>query len=51
MAERHLAPVFIACHNHACYPEEDDIWPSNKVACGIIIVYFLVVWIKYSVEE
>src|SRR5574344_565907 len=51
MLERHLASVFITCHNHAGYPEENDIRTGNEVTCRIIIVYFIIVRLVYSVKH
>ena len=49
--ERELAHVFLACHNHAGNPEEDDIGTCNEVACGIVVLYLFVVGVVDAVEE
>ena len=49
--ERHLSFVFVSGHNHAGYPEEDDIRPCHQVACRIIIFDFFITRIVDTVEQ
>ena len=49
--ERHLARVFVARHNHARHPEEDDVRPGHEVARGVIVFQFRVTGIVDAVEE
>ena len=49
--ERELAHVFLACHNHAGNPEEDDVGTCYEVACGIVVLYLFVVGVVDAVEE
>ena len=49
--ERHLPYVFIASHDHAGNPEEDNVRTSNKVARGIIVVDFFIAGIVDAVKE
>ena len=51
MLERHGVAVLIASHYHSCHPEEDDVGTGDEVAGGVVVVYFLVVGMLYSVEE
>ena len=32
-----LAHKLISCHNHPCYPEEDNVRSGNKVICRIVV--------------
>ena len=50
-SERHVANILIASHNHAGYPEEDDIRTCHEDRCGIVILDLFVAGIVDSVEE
>ena len=49
--ERYLAGVLLASHNHAGYPEEDNVWSGNQVAGGVVIIEFLVAWVVDAIKE
>ena len=49
--ERHLAYIFIARHDHTCYPEEDDVRSRYQVCGGVVIVDFFVVGFLNSVKQ
>ncbi len=51
VAERFVALVFVASHNHTRNPEEDDIWARNEVGCRIVVFDFLILRLKDTVEE
>ena len=49
--KRHLSLVFVACHNHTGYPEEDNVRSCHKVACRIVVFDFFVARVVDSVEQ
>ena len=51
MLERHLAYIFIACHNHARHPEEDDVRTRHQVGSGVVVGQFLALGIVDAVEQ
>ena len=51
VAEGHVSQIFLACHNHACYPEEDDVGTCNEVSSGVVVFYFLVAWVVDAVKQ
>ncbi len=51
IVERLLTHIFIACHDHARNPEEDNIRTCNKRRCRIIILYLLIAGIIDAVEK
>ena len=51
VAEWNVLQVFLACHNHACHPEEDDVRTGHQVGGGVVVVDFLVAGVQYAVEQ
>ena len=51
VAERLAAGKAIAGHNHAGYPEEDDIRACYEVVGGVVVAYLLVARVKNAVEQ
>ena len=51
MLERHLALVFIARHNHTCYPEEDDIRTGYEVGGRVVVLDLFVIRVLDAVEQ
>ena len=51
VAEGYVAEVFLACHYHACHPEEDDVGTGYEVGGGVVVVYLVVAWIVDAVKE
>ena len=51
MLERHLAYVFVTCHNHACHPEEDDVRAGHQVGSGVVVVQLLVAGVVDAVKQ
>ena len=46
-----FANVFVTCHYHTCYPEENDIRSCYECSGRIVIIYFFVARIVNSVKE
>ena len=51
VAERHIAFVFVASHNHTSHPEEDDVGTCNEVGSWVVVVDFVVVRIVDAIEQ
>ena len=49
--ERHLSFVFITCHNHAGYPEENNVRACHEVTRRIVIFDFFIPRIVDSIEQ
>ena len=49
--EGFLAGVFIPGHDHAGYPEEDDVGPRYEVARGVVVFHLFVAGVVDAVEE
>ena len=49
--ERHLPFVFVACHDHARHPEEDDVRTRYEVGRGVVVTEFLVARVVDAVEQ
>ena len=51
VAERLFAAVFVARHNHARHPEEDDVRTRHQVVGGVVVADFRIVRAAYAVED
>ena len=43
--------VFLACHYHACNPEEDDVGSRHQDRSGIVVLDLFVVGRRDALEE
>ncbi len=51
VAERHLPLIFVARHNHACHPEEDDVGTCHEVVRRVVVLYLGIARVQNAVEQ